>query len=195
MIAKFIAESWPSPHSWPTGASAAVQPPAGHPADQRHTGRRERARAVRHHRRRRALPAYFQLLVKALVLPGLQSWNTPCPRTWCCAHGTRVVPPSSSAVTFHRLTAGGYHSPMLDGVGHVPMFEAPGRITVLITSFIEELLPTCPGQLAGASRHQNRPFRHGGRFATLLTIDQLLFPGWQSRRGIPRYSASPAPDR
>ncbi|COX13086.1 putative acyltransferase (alpha/beta hydrolase family) [Mycobacterium tuberculosis] len=30
---------------------------------------------------------------------------------------------------------------MLDGVGHVPMFEAPGRITELITSFIEECCP------------------------------------------------------
>ena len=27
---------------------------------------------------------------------------------------------------------------MLDGVGHVPMFEAPERVTEVIASFIEE---------------------------------------------------------
>jgi hypothetical protein len=26
----------------------------------------------------------------------------------------------------------------LDGVGHIPMFEAPGRITEVITDFLDE---------------------------------------------------------
>lgn len=87
-------------------------------------------------------PAYFQLLVKALVLPGLQELeHTAVPSHVVLCEQDRVVPPSRFSRHFtdslparHRLT-------VLDGVGHVPMFEAPGRITELITSFIEECCP------------------------------------------------------
>lgn len=87
-------------------------------------------------------PAYFQLLVKALVLPGLQELeHTAVPSHVVLCEQDRVVPPSRFSRHFTDSLPAGHRLTVLDGVGHVPMFEAPGRITELITSFIEECCP------------------------------------------------------
>jgi len=39
----------------------------------------------------------------------------------------------------HKLT-------VLDGVGHVPMFEAPGRVTAVILEFLDQCRPADPSR-------------------------------------------------
>ena len=82
-------------------------------------------------------PAYYQLLVKALLLPGLlELADTRAPAKLVVCERDRVVP--MPRFTRHFTT----HLPKntvittLDGVGHIPMFEAPDRIAGLIDDFV-----------------------------------------------------------
>jgi pimeloyl-ACP methyl ester carboxylesterase len=82
--------------------------------------------------------AYWQLLVKTLRLPGLQelaSVAAPTQLVLCerdrmfpTPRGNRYfidnLPPSATVTT-------------LDGLGHIPMLEAPGIITELIADFVD----------------------------------------------------------
>lgn len=88
-------------------------------------------------------PAYFQLLVKSLLLPGLiQLAQTAVPTHLVLCEKDRVVPPRR--FSRHFTTHLPAHPPgkttvtMLDGVGHIPMFEAPERITEVITAFLDQ---------------------------------------------------------
>jgi len=87
-------------------------------------------------------PAYLQLLVKATLLPGLRELaliSVPAHLVMC--EKDRIIP--SPRFTRHFVTQlpEGYRITKLDNVGHVPMFEAPGRVTEVITEFIEECCP------------------------------------------------------
>ena len=86
--------------------------------------------------------AYYQLLIKALLLPGLmQLTETTIPTHLVICERDRVLPhprftkhflkhiPEISAVT------------QLDGVGHIPMFEAPQTVVDLIVAWVEEHRP------------------------------------------------------
>ena len=86
--------------------------------------------------------AYYQLLIKALLLPGLmQLTETTIPTHLVICERDRVLPhprftkhflkhiPEISAVT------------QLDGVGHIPMFEAPQRIADLIVEWVDRHTP------------------------------------------------------
>jgi len=83
-------------------------------------------------------PAYFQLLVKATLLPGLlELAHTPSPRTCDLRKGPGLPAPRSHRYFQAQLPAG-TRITELDGVGHIPMFEAPSRVTEAITAFLEQ---------------------------------------------------------
>lgn len=84
-------------------------------------------------------PAYYQLLVKSLTLPGLlEIADGKAPTHLVICEKDRVLP--HPRFTRHFTT----HLPKdtrvthLDGVGHIPMFEAPGRVADLIVQFVDE---------------------------------------------------------
>lgn len=84
-------------------------------------------------------PAYFQLLVKALLQPGLMELaQTAVPAHLVLCEKDRVVPPSRFSRHFTDLLPADTRITRLDGVGHVPMFEAPGRVTEVISGFIDD---------------------------------------------------------
>jgi pimeloyl-ACP methyl ester carboxylesterase len=84
-------------------------------------------------------PAYFQLLIKAMLLPGLSELeHTAVPSHLVLCGKDRVVPPSRFSRHFTESLPKGHKLTVLDGVGHVPMFEAPGRIADVIVDFVDE---------------------------------------------------------
>ncbi|CDO87244.1 hydrolase, alpha/beta fold family protein, putative [Mycobacterium triplex] len=84
-------------------------------------------------------PAYFQLLAKSLLGPGLMELaQTAVPAHVVLCEKDRVVPPSRFSRHFTDFLPAGTKVTRLDGVGHVPMFEAPDRVTEVISGFIEE---------------------------------------------------------
>jgi pimeloyl-ACP methyl ester carboxylesterase len=84
-------------------------------------------------------PAYFQLLVKALLMPGLQELaNTAVPSHLVLCEKDRVVPPRRFSRHFTDFLPASNLVTTLDGVGHVPMLEAPGRVTEVIVKFLDQ---------------------------------------------------------
>jgi len=82
--------------------------------------------------------AYYQLLIKSLFLPGLlELADTRLPTHLVICERDRVLP--HPRFTRHFTTHLPEHTEVtrLDGVGHIPMFEAPGRIARLIGYFID----------------------------------------------------------
>lgn len=84
-------------------------------------------------------PAYLQMLLKSLLAPGLlELAKSHAPVHLVTCEYDRVVPhrrfsrhfvdnlPATSAVT------------RLNDVGHIPMLEAPGRVTEVITDFVDQ---------------------------------------------------------
>jgi pimeloyl-ACP methyl ester carboxylesterase len=87
-------------------------------------------------------PAYFQLLVKALLLHGLRELaQNAVPAHLVICEKDRIVPAPRFTRHFTEHLPANHKLTVLDGVGHIPMFEAPGRITEVITDFIEEINP------------------------------------------------------
>ncbi|WP_163756522.1 alpha/beta fold hydrolase [Mycobacterium botniense] len=94
-------------------------------------------------------PAYFQLLAKSLLLPGLVDLGrtaTPTHLVWC--EKDRVLPPRRFSGHFTRHLPEGTTVTVLDGAGHIPMFEAPGRVAALIADFVDR--HTQPSRAVGA---------------------------------------------
>src|SRR5262249_54876410 len=93
-------------------------------------------------------PAYFQLLVKAAQLPGLRELALNAVPTHLVICGKdRVLPAPRFSRHFHtHLPEETLQVTKLDGVGHVPSFEAPERITEVITGFIEQCSPAESGR-------------------------------------------------
>ncbi|MGO9382377.1 MAG: alpha/beta fold hydrolase [Mycobacterium sp.] len=88
-------------------------------------------------------PAYYQLLIKALLLHGLRELeHTAVPSHLVLCGKDRVVPPSRFSRHFTESLPKDHKLTVLDGVGHIPMFEAPDRIAQLIADFIEECNPS-----------------------------------------------------
>ena len=84
-------------------------------------------------------PAYYQLLVKSLLLPGLlELADSRTPTHLVICEKDRVLPHPRFTRHFEQYLPDNTKITNLDGVGHVPMFEAPGRITELIVDFIDE---------------------------------------------------------
>jgi pimeloyl-ACP methyl ester carboxylesterase len=84
-------------------------------------------------------PAYFQLLYKSLMAPGLlELAQTAVPVQLVLCEKDRVVPASRFNRHFTTHLPPGTKITKLDGVGHVPMFEAPDRVTAAIADFIDQ---------------------------------------------------------
>ncbi|MEE6135056.1 alpha/beta hydrolase [Mycobacterium sp. 050128] len=85
-------------------------------------------------------PAYFQLLVKATLLHGLREVaQNAVPAHLVVCEKDRILPaPRFSRHFTNQLPKDSHQVTKLDGVGHVPMFEAPERVTKVITGFLEE---------------------------------------------------------
>jgi pimeloyl-ACP methyl ester carboxylesterase len=95
-------------------------------------------------------PAYFQLLAKSLLDPGLlQLADTAVPVQLVLCEKDRVVPASRFNRHFTNFLPEGTRITEIDGVGHVPMFEAPERVAAVIADFVDECV-------AGADRHPDR---------------------------------------
>jgi pimeloyl-ACP methyl ester carboxylesterase len=87
-------------------------------------------------------PAYFQLLVKSMLLPGLlELADTSVPAHLVLCGKDRVFPGPRSHRYFQAQLPAGTRLTELDGLGHIPMFEAPERVTAVITSFLDEHIP------------------------------------------------------
>jgi len=87
-------------------------------------------------------PAYFQLLVKALLLHGLRELaENAVPAHLVICEKDRIIPAPRFTRHFTEHLPADHKLTVLEGVGHVPMFEAPGRITEVITDFIEQINP------------------------------------------------------
>jgi pimeloyl-ACP methyl ester carboxylesterase len=83
-------------------------------------------------------PAYFQLLIKSLTAPGLKELaqsRTPVHLVTC--EYDRVLPHPRFSRRFAEHLPPTARISRLDGVGHIPMLEAPGRITELIADFVD----------------------------------------------------------
>jgi pimeloyl-ACP methyl ester carboxylesterase len=84
-------------------------------------------------------PAYFQLLVKSLLQPGLvELAQTAVPAHLVLCGRDRVFPGPRSHRYFQAQLPPGTRITELDGVGHIPMFEAPDRVTEVIRDFLDE---------------------------------------------------------
>lgn len=81
--------------------------------------------------------AYFQLLVKTLRLPGLlELANVAVPTQLVLCEKDRVFPtPRGNRYLIDNLPRD-TRVVRLDGLGHIPMLEAPGRVTELIADFV-----------------------------------------------------------
>jgi pimeloyl-ACP methyl ester carboxylesterase len=82
--------------------------------------------------------AYIALLVKTLTAPGLLELaeiRTPVQLVLC--EKDRVFPTPRGNRHFTENLPAGSTINKLDGVGHIPMLEAPGIVTELIAEFVE----------------------------------------------------------
>jgi pimeloyl-ACP methyl ester carboxylesterase len=95
-------------------------------------------------------PAYFQLLIKSLTAPGLKELaNALAPVQLVTCELDRVLPhPRYSRHFVENLPASTQVS-QLAGVGHIPMLEAPGVITELITDFVDQHTASATDASAG----------------------------------------------
>jgi pimeloyl-ACP methyl ester carboxylesterase len=83
-------------------------------------------------------PAYYQLLIKALMLPGLlELAQGTAPTHLVICEKDRVLPHPRFTRRFTTDLPKDTQITHLDGVGHIPMFEAPGRIAELIVGFVD----------------------------------------------------------
>jgi pimeloyl-ACP methyl ester carboxylesterase len=90
-------------------------------------------------------PAYYQLLAKALMLPGLlELAETRAPTHLVICEKDRVVPTPRFTRHFTDRLPRDTQVTTLDGVGHIPMFEAPGSISELIVDFVDRYASAAP---------------------------------------------------
>ena len=83
-------------------------------------------------------PAYYQLLVKSLLLPGLlELAEGSAPTHLVICEKDRVLPHPRFTRHFTKHLPEYTKITHLDGVGHIPMFEAPERVTEVILGFVD----------------------------------------------------------
>ncbi|HOB49299.1 MAG TPA: alpha/beta hydrolase [Mycobacterium sp.] len=83
--------------------------------------------------------AYYQLLIKALLLPGLMELaDTGTPTHLVICERDRVLPHPRFTKHFIRHIPDISKVTTLDNVGHIPMFEAPQLIADLIVPWVDE---------------------------------------------------------
>lgn len=97
-------------------------------------------------------PAYYQLLIKALLMPGLMELTeTAVPTHLVVCERDRVLPHPRFSNHFRKHIPDIEKVTELDGVGHIPMFEAPQRVTNLIADWVDAHVPPVRQSQAGAS--------------------------------------------
>ncbi|HEX3283891.1 MAG TPA: alpha/beta hydrolase [Mycobacterium sp.] len=85
--------------------------------------------------------AYYQMLVKSLTLPGLlELAQTRTPTHLAICEKDRVLPTPRYTRHFTEQLPENTVVTTLDGVGHVPMYEAPQRIADVITGFVDQYI-------------------------------------------------------
>lgn len=95
-------------------------------------------------------PAYYQLLVKALALPGLlEIAEGTSPTHLVVCEKDRVLPHPRFTRAFTSQLPSDTEVTHLDGVGHIPMFEAPQRVADLIVEFVDRHVAPPPQQAIG----------------------------------------------
>nr|WP_200828341.1 alpha/beta hydrolase [Mycobacterium sp. 3519A] len=83
-------------------------------------------------------PAYYQLLVKSLLMPGLMELaHGTAPTHLVICEKDHVLPHPRFTRHFTAHLSGSTEITHLDDVGHIPMFEAPQRIAELIVGFVD----------------------------------------------------------
>lgn len=83
-------------------------------------------------------PAYFLLMVRTLLLPGLiEIADTAIPTQLVLCEKDRIFPNPRASRYFVDNLPRNTEVLQLEGMGHVPMLEAPGRITELIEDFVD----------------------------------------------------------
>lgn len=95
-------------------------------------------------------PAYYQLLIKSLLMPGLMELaeaKTPTHLVIC--EKDRVLPHPRFTRHFTTHLPESTQITHLDDVGHIPMFEAPRRVADLIVEFTDRHATPPPHQAIG----------------------------------------------
>lgn len=95
-------------------------------------------------------PAYYQLLVKSLTLPGLlEIAEGKVPTHLVICEKDRVLPHPRFTRHFTTQLPKDTKITHLDHVGHIPMFEAPDRIAQLIVEFADRNAAPPPREALG----------------------------------------------
>lgn len=95
-------------------------------------------------------PAYYQLLVKSLLLPGLRELaDADAPIHLVICEKDRVLPHPRFTRHFTTHLPNSAQITHLDGVGHIPMFEAPQRIADVIVGFVDRHVTRPPREALG----------------------------------------------
>ena len=95
-------------------------------------------------------PAYYQLLMKSLMAPGLMELaDTTIHTHLVICEKDRVLPHPRYTRHFHTHIPAITQITELDGVGHIPMFEAPERIADVIVKWVDEHIPPVQASSAG----------------------------------------------
>ncbi|TGD86758.1 alpha/beta hydrolase [Mycolicibacterium sp. CH28] len=86
--------------------------------------------------------AYYQLLIKALLMPGLMELTaTTIPTHLVVCERDRVLPHPRFTKHFLKHIPAIDKVTQLDGVGHIPMFEAPQRVADLVVGWLDQQVP------------------------------------------------------
>lgn len=94
--------------------------------------------------------AYFALLVKTLTLPGLlELADVQAPVQLVLCEKDRVFPTPRGNRHFLEQLPDTSRVVRLDGLGHIPMLEAPGLITELLIDFLDEHVPPHRSEIPG----------------------------------------------
>jgi pimeloyl-ACP methyl ester carboxylesterase len=95
-------------------------------------------------------PAYYQLLVKALMLPGLlELAEGSSPTHLVICEKDRVLPHPRFTRHFTTYLPKDTQVTHLEGTGHIPMFEAPERVASLILEFVDRYATPPPHKAIG----------------------------------------------
>jgi pimeloyl-ACP methyl ester carboxylesterase len=95
-------------------------------------------------------PAYYQLLLKSLLLPGLMELaEGSAPTHLVICEKDRVLPHPRFTRHFTTQLPKDTQITHLDSVGHIPMFEAPRRVADLIVDFVDRYATQPPHKAIG----------------------------------------------
>ena len=95
-------------------------------------------------------PAYYQLLLKSLTMPGLlEMADGSAPTHLVICEKDRVLPHPRFTRHFTTQLPKDTQITHLDGVGHIPMFEAPRRVADLIVDFVDRYAARPPHKAIG----------------------------------------------